>query len=155
LTTRKPPPRKIQSLRRHGCLNPRPEAIDDELFHSMEFFDPHDLLQVKYEMVRRVRLEGQQISHTARSFGVSRPTVYQALSAFEQGGLPALLPRRPGPRRAHKLSEEVVDFLERTLADEPNCGAAELAVAVGERFGLSVHPRSVERALRRREKKRY
>ena len=86
--------------------------MEDELFVTTEFFDPNDLLQVKYEMVRRVRDEGQPISHAARVFGFSRPTVYQALSAFEQGGLAALLPQRPGPRRAHKLSEEVVDFLD-------------------------------------------
>jgi transposase len=80
--------------------------------------------------------------------------VYQALSAFERGGLAALRPQRPGPRRAHKLSEEVVDFLESALADTPHLGVGELALAVHERFGLSVHPRSVKRALLRREKKR-
>jgi len=154
LVTRNLPQPKIHSLRQHGCLNPRPETVDDEAFGSLEFFDPQDLLQVKYEMVRRVRLEGQQVSHTARSFGVSRPTIYQALSAFEHGGLPALLPQRPGPRRAHKLSEEVIEFLERYLADHPGRVATDLARAVQERFGLSVHPRSIERALKREEKKR-
>ncbi len=91
---------------------------------------------------------------TARSFGLSRPTVYQALSAFEQGGLVALEPQKPGPRRAHKLNEEVVNFLEDTRADTPHLGIAELVVAVEEQFGLSVHPRSIERALVRRKKKR-
>ena len=82
------------------------------------------------------------------------PAVLRALSAFEQGGLAALRRQRPGPRRAHKLSEEVVDFLESALADTPHLGAGELAAAVQERFGLSIHPRSVQRALVRREKKR-
>jgi transposase len=154
LATRKPSRRKLDALRKHGCICPKPEAVDDELFVTIDFFDPRDLLQVKYEMVRRVRVEGQRVSHAARSFGFSRPTVYQALSAFERGGLVALLPQKSGPRRAHKLSEEVVDFLECTLADKPETEAGELVVAVQERFGLSVHPRSIERALRRREKKR-
>jgi hypothetical protein len=48
---------------------------------------------------------------------------------------------------------EVVDYLERTRADEPDLPAGDMAVALQERFGLTVHPRSIERALRRREKK--
>jgi transposase len=154
LATRKPSKRKLEALREHGCLNPRPEVVNDEPFVTSDFFDPHDLLQVKYEMVRRVRLEGQQVSRAARVFGFSRPTVYQALSSFERGGLAALVPRRPGPRCAHKLNDEVVDFLEDTLAGAPDLAAGELAAAVEERFGLSVHPRSVARALVRRKKKR-
>lgn len=154
MTPRKSSKRKLEALRECGCLNPKPEIVKDELFVTTNFFDPNDLLQVKYEMVRRVRVEGQPISHAARVFGFSRPTVYQALSAFEQGGLAALLPQRPGPRRAHKLSEEVVDFLEDTLADTPHLGFGELATAVAERFGLSVHPRSIGRALARRKKNR-
>ena len=105
-------------------------------------------------MVRRVRVDRQRVSDTARNFGFSRPTVYQALSAFERDGLAALLPQKPGPRRAHKLSAEIVDYLERSLTDEPDLTAAELVVALRDRFGLSVHPRSINRALRRREKKR-
>ena len=154
MATRRPSKRKLEALREYGCLHPKPEVVHDELFVTAEFFDPNDLLQVKYEMVRRVRVEGQRVSHAARSFGLSRPTVYQALAAFEQGGLAALRPQKPGPRRAHKLSEEVVDFLEEALADTPHRGTGELVVAVQEHFGLSVHPRSIERALVRREKKR-
>jgi transposase len=155
LATRKPSPHKHEALRKHGCLNPRPESVIDERFVATDFFDPYDLLQVKYEMVRRVRIDRLRVSDTARSFGFSRPTVYQALSAFELGGLAALLPQKPGPRRAHKLSVEVVDYLERRLTDEPELTPADLAVALRERFGLSVHPRSIERTFKRREKKRH
>ena len=145
---------KLEALRRHGCLHSKPEAVQDELFVGLEFFDPHDLLQVKYEMVRRVRVEGQPISRVAHSFGFSRPTLYQAMSAFEDRGLAGLLPQRPGPRRAHKLSDEVVGFIEELLSDGPELGADELASRVQAEFDLSVHPRSIERALHRREKKR-
>ena len=48
--------RKRQTLRRHGTLNPEPESVTDPLFHGNDFFDPNDLVQVKYEMLRRVRL---------------------------------------------------------------------------------------------------
>ncbi len=144
---------KAESLREQGCLNPHPEKVNDELFAAGDFFDARDLVQVKYEMLRRVQVDGRPVSHSATSFGFSRPTFYQAQEAFAAGGLPALVPKKPGPRRAHKLSEEVVGFLRQALAQEESLSAVELARRVQERFGLSVHPRSVERALARREKK--
>jgi transposase len=123
------------------------------LFITDEFFDPCDLLQVKYEMVRRIRVEGHQVSHAARSFGFSRPTVYQALAAFEHGGITALMPRKPGPRRAHKLSDEIIAQLRQALADHPELTTCDLVAMVEGRYGLSVHGRSIERALTRHKKK--
>jgi transposase len=153
LATLKPSRRKLDALRKHGCFHSRPDVVDDDLFVTIDFFDPHDLLQIKYEMVRRVRVDGQPVSLAARRFGFSRPTVYQAICAFERGGLIALLPHKPGPRTAHKLNDQVVEFLQRILADNPRAQLSELVVALQERFGLSVHARSIERALKRREKK--
>jgi transposase len=149
----KPDP-KADVLRQRGCLHPHPEKVSDELFTSTEFFDPRDLLQVKYEMLRRVRVDGHPVSRTAASFGLSRPSFYRAQMFYEEGGLPALFPRKPGPRRAHKLSEEVVKALRETLDKEPDSDATALAEWVEKRFGISVHPRSIERALARQEKKR-
>ena len=81
------------------------------------FFDARDLVQVKYEMLRRAREEGSTVSEAAAAFGFSRPSFYEAKAAYESGGLPGLLPKRPGPRRAHKLSEAVVARLAEALAD--------------------------------------
>ena len=140
---------KVEALRAERSLNPRPEAVVDEAFRESEFLDARDLVQVKYEMVRRVRVEGEPVSRAARAFGFSRPSFYQARAALEAGGLPALVPARPGPRRAHKLTGEVVAFARERLEAEPSLRSAELAEQIGERFGLRVHPRSVERALQR------
>jgi len=146
--------RKIGALRQAHALNPRPEAVADPAFTSGNaFFDRADLVQVKYEMVRRVRAEGQGVSRSAAAFGLSRPSYYQAAARFARDGLPGLLPQRPGPRRAHKLSDEVVDFLERALEDEPTLRSSDLAARVAEHFNVRVHPRSIERALARRRKK--
>lgn len=148
-----PPDPKPDALRRHGSLNPHPGRVQDPLFATPDFFDARDLVQVKYEMVRRVRVDGHPVSRSAAAFGVSRPTLYQAQAALARGGLAALVPRKPGPRRSHKLSPEVVDFLHRARTEEPALRAPELARRVRARFGRTVHPRSVERALARREKK--
>jgi transposase len=144
----------VAALREARALNPRPEAVVDEAFAGSEFLDARDLVQVKYEMVRRVRLDGQSVSAAAAAFGFSRPSWYAAAEALDAAGLPGLLPARPGPRRAHKLTEQIVGFLEQALAGDPELRAEELAARVADRFGLSVHPRSVERALaRRRDRK--
>jgi transposase len=150
----KPLDPKAQALRERGCLNPEADRVTDGLFRSNTFFDARDLVQVKYEMLRRVRMDGQPISQSAAAFGFSRPSFYLAQKALERGGLAALVPRKPGPRAPHKLSDEVVDFLQQALSKDESLGAGDLARRVRERFGRSVHPRSVERALARREKKR-
>ena len=76
----KPPPQdpKVESLRQQATLNPRPQTVTDDLFTDSEFFDPRDLVQVKYEMLRRVEKDGHSISEAATRFGFSRPSFYQA-----------------------------------------------------------------------------
>ncbi|HET6965788.1 MAG TPA: helix-turn-helix domain-containing protein [Acidimicrobiales bacterium] len=144
---------KEAALRRHHALNPRPEEVADPAFRSGDpFFDARDLVQVKYEMLRLARQEGSTVTEAAATFGFSRPSFYEAKASFETEGLPGLLPRRPGPRRAHKLSEAVVARLVDAREADPTLGSADLVELVRAEFGLVVHPRSVERALARRPK---
>jgi transposase len=142
---------KAQELARSRTLNQRPEAVLDEAFGSSEFFDARDLVQVKYEMVRRVEADGLSVSAAAGAFGFSRQSYYSAARALADEGLQGLVPAKPGPRGAHKLTNEVLDHVEELRQADPELGAAELAAAVAERFGVVVHRRSVERALARRE----
>ena len=140
---------KVEALRAERSLNPRPDAVTDEMFVSSGFMDAQDLVQVKYEMVRRVRVDGETVSGTVAAFGFSRPTFYEAAHAFDTSGLAGLVPARPGPRRAHKLTDEVVSFAQGLVDGDPSLRSIDLADAIGARFGVSVHPRSVERALAR------
>jgi transposase len=140
---------KAEALAGSRTLNPRPEAVTDEAFTSSEFFDPRDLVQVKYEMLRRVSEDGVSVSSAAAAFGLSRQTYYQAVAALGEAGLAGLLPGKPGPRGAHKLTGEVVEHLQALVASDPGLRPAELAEAVAQRFGIRVHPRSIERALAR------
>ena len=112
------PDPKLVALRLHGSLNPHPDRVQDPLFAGADFFDARDLVQVKYEMVRRVRVDGHPVSRSAAAFGFSRPTLYQAHASLARGGLAALVPKKPGPRRSHKLSPEVVDFLHHARVAE-------------------------------------
>ena len=89
---------KAQALRAAGALNPHAAAVTDAAFRTHPFFDARDLVQVKYEMLRRVQVDGQSVTQTTASFGFSRPVFYAAQTALARGGLPALVPQRPGPR---------------------------------------------------------
>jgi len=144
---------KSRALREHGSLHPRPNQVRDPLFQDSEFFDPRDLTLVKYEMLRRVRVEGRPASEAARAFGFSRVALYQAMAAFQKEGLPGLLARRRGPKAANKLTEAVLEFIDQQRAADNSLRAPQLAAMVQQHLGLSVHPRSVERALARRAKK--
>ena len=144
---------KFEALQQQGTLNPRPKEVRDELFLQDEFFDPRDLVQVKYEMLRRVQAEGQSVTNASANFGFSRPSFYQALSAFEQDGLAGLVPHKRGPKQAHKLTEEVLTFIGEMRQKEPSVRLPDLVKLIQERFGIRVHPRSIERSLLRHQKK--
>lgn len=148
---RRPPDGKARELARSRTLNPRPEAVGDEAFAASGFFDARDLVQVKYEMVRRVEAEGSSVSAASGAFGFSRQSYHTAAQALAGEGLAGLVPAKPGPRGAHKLTGEVLDHLAELRAVDPGLRPADLAAAVLSRFGVRVHPRSVERALARRE----
>jgi transposase len=141
---------KRQALAESRTLNPHPEHVTDPAFTPGGFFDPHDLVQVKYEMVRQAVAEGVPPGRAAASFGLSRQSFYTAKQALADGGLVGLLPGKPGPKGGHKLTSEVLDFLEGLLRENPDRRPADLAAEVQARFGVTVHPRSVRRALNRR-----
>lgn len=139
---------KAETLKEGGTLNPTPEAVKDPKFREGEFFDPLDLVQVKYEMLRRVRIEKASIADTSEEYGVCRPTYYQAKSNFEAGGIGGLVPKKRGPRGPHKLQSSVLEFLERHVAPGQPIRAHELAALLKQEFKFEVHPRTIERALR-------
>ena len=76
---------KVEALRAARTLNPRPEAVHDEQFGASGFFDARDLVQVKYEMVRRVQVDGASVVGAAAAFGFSRPSYYEAAAASTGG----------------------------------------------------------------------
>ena len=153
--TRQPPQDpKLEALRADGALNRRADQVADPLFGTHEFFDARDIVQVKYEMLRRVEIDAQPIAPTAAAFRFSRPSFYQAQQAFQRRGLAGLLPKKRGPHGGHKLTAEILTFIQDTRAQEASLRPADLAARVAHRFGTTVHPRSIERALERQEKRR-
>lgn len=150
---RKPTDAKLDALRTQGTVNPRANEVRDPAFVDSEFFDPRDLIQVKYEMLRRVRSDGHAVADAAATFGVSRPTFYKAQTDFERDGLAGLLPGKRGPRGPHKVTGKVMSFITRTIANEPSLDVAALVERIEQKLNVRVHRRTVERALARSKKK--
>jgi transposase len=128
-------------------------VVQDPAFVDSAFFDPRDRVQVKYEMLRRQQVDGQAVTAVAAAFGVSRQAFYVAQAAFTAQGLPGLLPRPRGPQRAHKCTSDLLAFARQWRADHRAAAATDLAAAVQAQFGVTVHPRSLVRALARGEKR--
>jgi transposase len=141
-------------LRKQGLLHPHPEAVIAPLFQGGGFFDPQDLLQVKYEMLRRVQVDQTTVSQAAQEAGLSRPAFYQAQASLQDGGLAGLIPQRPGPRGAHKLTAPVLAFLKQKRTTQPELTFSELAQEAAREFAIQIHPRTIERVLAQRQKKR-
>lgn len=145
---------KVAALVATRSLNPHPEKVTDAVFLASRFGDPRDVVQVKYEMVRRVRVEGVSVTQAARAFGYCRQAFYEIAAALDAGGPSALAAGKPGPKGPLKLTDPVMEQVEGWLAAEPALKSRDVAARVQEEFGFPVHPRSVERALVRRREAR-
>jgi hypothetical protein len=80
----KAPDPKVDALRQQASLNPHPQRVSDPLFAATDFFDRRDLIQVKYEMVRRVRADGQSVAQSAKAFGLLGRTFYSGVSWLDE-----------------------------------------------------------------------
>ena len=146
------PKRRI--LRDNNTLNPQPEGVRDPLFQENSFFDADDLVQVKYEMLRRVHSDGWTVARAADTFGFSRVSYYKADRALREDGLNGLLPHKRGPKGAHKLTKAVLEFVQTTHSEEPDLPFQELIERIAQHFGIHIHRRTLERALVGSKKKR-
>lgn len=138
---------KVQALLEEGALNPAPEKVHDPNFRDSEFFDPRDIVQVKYEMLRRVSVENASVANATEEYGVSRPTYYQTKASFDEAGLAGLVPKKRGPRGPHKLQGAVLAFVQKQVIAGKPIRARELAKLIRQKFHLNVHPRTIERAI--------
>ena len=140
---------KTDALLEEGTFNPTPEKVRDPKFQGSEFFDPRDVVQVKYEMLRRVSVDNASVTEASDEYGVSRPTYYQAKANFDAAGIAGLVPKKRGPRGPHKLHGEVLAFVQAQLVPGEPVRARELAKLIRSELDLDVHPRTIERALKK------
>jgi transposase len=141
------PDLKARFLAERAALHPHPERVQDALFHDAPFFDPRDLIQVRYEMLRRHRIDGHPPARVARAFGVSRQIFPLCARAFQAGGLLGLFPRKRGPRAAHKCTDEVLAFVRARRSLSPQLSLDDLLAEVRRHLGVRLHRRTLERRL--------
>ena len=144
---------KQKALQATGTFNPRATQVCRPLFQKSVFFDPEDLLQLKYEALRAIEVESCPIAKAAREFGLSRPAIYEAQSQFQQQGLEGLLPHKRGPKAPHKLTPEIRQYLQGQASAESDVKAEELARRALQRYAVKLHPRTIQKALKAKVKR--
>ena len=87
---------KAEELAKTRTLNEHPAAVVDAQFAASDFFDAADLVQVKYDMVRRVGDDGSAVNAAAASFGFSRQS-YSRRQRWPPGGCPRWCRPSPAP----------------------------------------------------------
>jgi transposase len=132
------------ALERAALVHPNPEAVTAAVFRDGgPFFLALDKVQVKYEMLRAHALDGASVTEAAAAHGYSRGGFYLVLASFSEQGIAGLLDERRGRRGPLRVTDEIVQFVR--AAPHESSGAA-LAREVEQRFGVSLHRRTVERA---------
>jgi len=144
-------PAKKKALVASGTLNPHPEAVQSDLF-KMDFFDPWDRAQVKYEMLRAHSVDGDPVAEACRQFGFSRESFYQIQQAFRQMGFSSLLPAKRGRKGPVKLKGEVLEFALEKKKEDPDIGPGRLAALIRERFGTDIHRTTVMRGIKKKRR---
>jgi len=131
-------------LHRNGSFNHRADTVSAGIFNQSSFFDAHDLIQVKYEMLRAVEKERRDVTSVSEDFGFSRVSFYQIKKEFDENGIAGLLPKKRGPKGSRKLSGSDVDFARSLEATHTK---AQILNRLKEERGVEVSKRTLERQL--------
>jgi transposase len=136
---------KKDFLMDNGTFNKNHSKVKALRFSKDRFFDPMDIVQVKYEMLKEVEERGASITDAADAYGFSRTAFYGIREAFGRKGVAGLAPRRPGPLRPHKLPQEHQERIDAWIAESPLISSGEVARLIGQTGLALVNRRTVER----------
>jgi hypothetical protein len=119
-----------------GTFNPHPESVSDVLFIANPFL----ILGICSRSVTRCCVDTAW-TKPRLSMWLSTSEFHARLSnsqaAFRKAGLSGLLPRHRGPREAHKLSEEVAEYVRAVRATAPGLTTVACLKALQEKFGIA------------------
>jgi transposase len=144
---------KTWYLKKGSTFNSKASEVKDELFLKNDFFDPQDLVQVKYEMLRKVEKEDFKVKEAVHLFGMSRQYYYKIKPAFDRQGMTGLLPDKRGPKHPFKLTDDIVGFINEMLKEEPSVTNQQITERIEARVKVVVNPRTIQR-MRKGQKKR-
>lgn len=138
---------KEDILKASGTYNRAYDSVTADEFQHGIFFDPKDLAQVKYEMLRSVAKEGVSVSDAAEKYGLSRQTYYIVKNAVENQGMGGLIPQKRGPKGSYKMTEQAEKFINDYIEEHPKASPAEINRALADATGIQVHDRTISRYL--------
>ena len=139
--------KKREFLKKEGILNPNPERVLSSEFQSLDFFDPLDLPQVRYEMLRLARVGNVSVSEACRQFGFSREYFYRLERSFKERGYVSLLGSRKGRRPVIALNQEIVNHVAHRKMEEPGLSGEELRKEIFKIYKVECSRRTVERIV--------
>lgn len=138
---------KVEALKANGTYNEDSQNVQAEHFKHGIFFDPHDIVQVKYEMIRCVEKDGTSIRDAASLYGFSRQTFYACRDAINEEGISGLIPKKSGPKTGYKLDEDRKRLIDRYLSDHPRAKAQEIHNALEKELDVQVTVKTISRYL--------
>ena len=136
---------KQEILLENGTYNRNHGKVVEQRFVSDDFYDPQDLVQVKYEMLRTANETQRSIEEIAGKFGFSRAAFYKIKTSYEKEGVSSFVPDKSGPKNARKLTRAHQEFIDNYLAQNPNVSSGNMAAILYEERGLKISKRTVER----------
>lgn len=138
---------KKKFLQQEGLLNPKPKRVSHPLFETLGFFDPFDLPQVRYEMIRTARVENISVAKACNLFGFSREYFYKLERTFMARGYVSLLGSTRGRRPIIALNQEVVNFIVHRKIEEPKLSGENLLQEIRRLYNVHCSRRTVERIV--------
>jgi transposase len=138
---------KIEFLKNEGLLNPRPQAVQSPEFRGQKFFDPLDLPQVRYEMLRAARVGTRSVAEACRQFGFSREYFYQLERAFSRQGYMALISTRTGRRPILALNQEIIAFILHRKLELTSVSGEQLRQEIRQHYKVNCSLRTVQRIV--------
>lgn len=145
---------KNKILKENGSFNKSADKVKDPIFQNNPFFDANDIVQVKYEMLRAVEKDQQPVIQTTKTFGFSRVSYYKTLNDYRDNGMGGILPKKRGPQKAHKLTPEIMNFINEKTTQNPIISKKELVNILETDKGIKIHKRTLEKTLGGGKKKR-
>lgn len=133
-----------EEMKKNGTYNHHSQKVCAGIFKENPFFDPHDIMQVKYEMLRAVEKDNIDVSAAAKAFGFSRVSFYQIKNDYEQEGVVGLMPQKRGPRGSRKITDDDVDFARKLVV---NYTKDQIVTRLREERGVNICKRTLERKL--------
>ena len=143
---------KIKTLKANGSFNRHADAVVAPLFRGSAHFDPHDLVQVKYEMLRAVSCSEMTITDASKQFGFSRAAYYKIEKSFVTAGVNGLVLQKTGPKAPAKATDEILQFVDGLKNTNPGITNDRIIEEIQSQKGVSLHKRSIQRE---RSKKKH